>query len=196
MKKKNFNLVLLGSPGCGKGTHAIEIAERYHLQTISTGELYRSEIAAQTELGIMAQKLIDAGHLCPDELTLNMLHNHMASLPEVNGFILDGVPRTIKQAEMMDGIGYDKPVNIDIVLYLKITEDEAVRRILERAAISGRADDTIDVIKSRLETYAKQTHPLIAYYEKQNKLITVDGMSTIEVVSERINKVLDEFLSH
>ena len=196
MQKKSFNIVFFGSPGCGKGTHAAEVAQRYHLQTISTGELYRSEIAAQTELGIMAQKLIDAGQLCPDELTLNMLHKHIDTLPETaNGFILDGVPRTLKQAEMMDGIGYDKPVNIDMVIYLEVTEEEAVRRILERAAISGRADDTLDVIKSRLENYAKLTQPLAAYYEKQNKLFTVDAMSTIEIVSDRINKVIDDFLA-
>ena len=195
MQKKTFNIVFFGSPGCGKGTHAAEVAQRYHLQTISTGELYRSEIAAQTELGIMAKKLIDAGQLCPDELTLNMLHNHIESIPETNGFILDGVPRTQKQAEMMDGIGYDKPINIDMVLYLEVTEEEAVRRILERAAISGRADDTLEVIKSRLENYAKLTQPLADYYEKQNKLYRVDAMSTIEVVSERIYKVLDPFFN-
>ncbi|MBR4219065.1 MAG: adenylate kinase [Bacteroidales bacterium] len=195
MQKKTFNIVFFGSPGCGKGTHAAEVAQRYHLQTISTGELYRSEIAAQTELGIMAKKLIDAGQLCPDELTLNMLHNHIESMPETNGFILDGVPRTQKQAEMMDGIGYDKPINIDMVLYLEVTEEEAVRRILERAAISGRADDTLEVIKSRLENYAKLTQPLADYYEKQKKLYRVDAMSTIEVVSERIYKVLDPFFN-
>ena len=195
MQKKTFNIVFFGSPGCGKGTHAAEVAQRYHLQTISTGELYRSEIAAQTELGIMAKKLIDAGQLCPDELTLNMLHNHIESIPETNGFILDGVPRTQKQAEMMDGIGYDKPINIDMVLYLEVTEEEAVRRILERAAISGRADDTLEVIKSRLENYAKLTQPLADYYEKQKKLYRVDAMSTIEVVSERIYKVLDPFFN-
>ena len=195
MQKKSFNIVFFGSPGCGKGTHAAEVAQRYHLQTISTGELYRSEIAAQTELGILAKKLIDAGQLCPDELTLNMLHNHIESMPETNGFILDGVPRTQKQAEMMDGIGYDKPINIDMVLYLEVTEEEAVRRILERAAISGRADDTLEVIKSRLENYAKLTQPLADYYEKQKKLYRVDAMSTIEVVSERIYKVLDPFFN-
>ncbi len=195
MQKKSFNIVFFGSPGCGKGTHAAEVAQRYHLQTISTGELYRSEIAAQTELGIMAKKLIDAGQLCPDELTLNMLHNHIESIPETNGFILDGVPRTQKQAEMMDGIGYDKPINIDMVLYLEVTEEEAVRRILERAAISGRADDTLEVIKSRLANYAKLTQPLADYYEKQKKLYRVDAMSTIEVVSERIYKVLDPFFN-
>ncbi|MBQ9435898.1 MAG: adenylate kinase [Bacteroidales bacterium] len=195
MQKKTFNIVFFGSPGCGKGTHAAEVAERYHLQTISTGELYRNEIAAQTELGILAKKLIDAGQLCPDELTLNMLHNHIESMPETNGFILDGVPRTQKQAEMMDGIGYDKPINIDMVLYLEVTEEEAVRRILERSAISGRADDTLEVIKSRLENYAKLTQPLADYYEKQNKLYRVDAMSTIEVVSERIYKVLDPFFN-
>jgi adenylate kinase len=195
MQKKSFNIVFFGSPGCGKGTHAAEVAQRYHLQTISTGELYRSEIAAQTELGVMAKKLIDAGQLCPDELTLNMLHNHIESIPETNGFILDGVPRTQKQAEMMDGIGYDKPINIDMVLYLEVTEEEAVRRILERAAISGRADDTLEVIKSRLENYAKLTQPLADYYEKQKKLYRVDAMSTIEVVSERIYKVLDPFFN-
>ena len=195
MQSKTFNIVFFGSPGCGKGTHAAEVAESYHLQTISTGELYRNEIAAQTELGILAKKLIDAGQLCPDELTLNMLHNHIDSISETNGFILDGVPRTLKQAEMMDGIGYDKPINIDMVLYLEVTEEEAVRRILERSAISGRADDTLEVIKSRLENYAKLTQPLADYYEKQNKLYRVDAMSTIEIVSERINKVLDPFLS-
>ena len=95
----------------------------------------------------------------------------------------------------MDGIGYDKPINIDMVLYLEVTEEEAVRRILERAAISGRADDTLEVIKSRLENYAKLTQPLADYYEKQNKLYRVDAMSTIEVVSERIYKVLDPFFN-
>lgn len=189
---KKFNLVLFGAPGCGKGTQAEKIAAKYGLESISTGQLYRNEIANKTELGLEAKKLIDAGKLCPDELTLNMLNKRMGEADaSSNGFIFDGVPRTIEQAQMMDGIGYDKPVDITLVVYLKVDNEEVTRRILERAKVSGRADDTPEVIKSRLENYFALTQPLESYYAKQNKIYHVDGMNTIEKVFEDVCKVID-----
>lgn len=190
---KKFNLVLFGAPGCGKGTQAEKIAAKYGLESISTGQLYRNEIANKTELGLEAKKLIDAGKLCPDELTLNMLNKRMGEADaSSNGFIFDGVPRTIEQAQMMDGIGYDKPVDITLVVYLKVDNEEVTRRILERAKVSGRADDTPEVIKSRLENYFALTQPLESYYAKQNKIYHVDGMNSIEQVFEDVCKVIDE----
>lgn len=195
MEKKKFNIVFFGAPGCGKGTQAELAAAKFQLETVSTGQLYRNEMAAQTELGMQAKQLIDAGQLCPDELTLNMLNKHIASIPEAKGFILDGVPRTMEQAEMMDGKGYDKPVDVEMVIYLQVEEEEVTRRILERAKVSGRADDTPEVIKSRLVNYFKLTQPLADYYEKQNKLYKIDGMDSIENVSAKICKVIDSVIN-
>ena len=186
-----FNIVLLGAPGSGKGTQAPKIMEKYGLFHISTGDMFRKEIASQSPIGLKAKSIIERGELCPDDVTLDMLNSFLSKLGECKGYILDGVPRTHEQAHMMDGINYDKPISISKVIYIKIEEEEIIKRILKRAAELGRTDDTPEVAKNRTAQYFKLTHPLIEYYQKQGKLIEINGMQTIDEVFADICKALD-----
>ncbi|MCQ2269616.1 MAG: adenylate kinase [Bacteroidales bacterium] len=191
MNNNQFNIVLLGAPGSGKGTQAPKLMEKFKLHHISTGDMFRKEIASQSPIGIKAKSIIDNGGLCPDDVTLDMLNSYLSKLGECKGYILDGVPRTIEQAQMLDGINYDKPVSISKVIYIKIDEEEIIKRILKRAAELGRTDDTPEVAKNRTEQYFKLTHPLIDYYKKQGKLIEINGMQTIDEVFADICKALE-----
>lgn len=191
MNNNQFNIVLLGAPGSGKGTQAPKLMEKFKLHHISTGDMFRKEIASQSPIGIKAKSIIDNGGLCPDDVTLDMLNSYLSKLGECKGYILDGVPRTIEQAQMLDGINYDKPVSISKVVYIKIDEEEIIKRILKRAAELGRTDDTLEVAKNRTEQYFKLTHPLIDYYKKQGKLIEINGMQTIDEVFADICKALE-----
>lgn len=191
MKSRPFSLVLFGAPGCGKGTQAELIAEHYGFAPISTGSLFRQEIAHKTPLGIEAKTLIDAGQLCPDTLTLNMLRQHLQQLNNGNGFILDGVPRTIKQAQMMDGKDFPTPIPVSLVIYIKVNEAEIFARLSERAKLLGRSDDTPEVIKQRIATYLELTKPLKKYYAEQGKLVEINGLQTIEQVFQDICKEID-----
>lgn len=191
MNNNQFNIVLLGAPGSGKGTQAPKLMEKFNLHHISTGDMFRKEIASQSPIGIKAKSIIDNGGLCPDDVTLDMLNSYLSKLGECKGYILDGVPRTIEQAQMLDGINYDKPVSISKVVYIKIDEEEIIKRILKRAAELGRTDDTPEVAKNRTEQYFKLTHPLIDYYKKQGKLIEINGMQTIDEVFADICKALE-----
>lgn len=190
MNNNQFNIVLLGAPGSGKGTQAPKLMEAFKLHHISTGDMFRKEIASQSPIGIKAKSIIDNGGLCPDDVTLDMLNSYLSKLGECKGYILDGVPRTIEQAQMLDGVNYDKPISISKVVYIKIDEEEIIKRILKRAAELGRTDDTPEVAKNRTEQYFKLTHPLIDYYKKQGKLIEIDGMQTIDEVFADICKAL------
>ena len=158
---------------------------------ISTGDMFRKEIASQSPIGLKAKSIIERGELCPDDVTLDMLNSFLSKLGECKGYILDGVPRTLEQAHMMDGINYDKPISISKVIYIKIEEEEIIKRILKRAAELGRTDDTPEVAKNRTAQYFKLTHPLIEYYQKQGKLIEINGMKTIEDVFADICKALN-----
>ncbi len=191
MNNNQFNIVLLGAPGSGKGTQAPKLMEKFKLHHISTGDMFRKEIASQSPIGIKAKSIIDNGGLCPDDVTLDMLNSYLSKLGECKGYILDGVPRTIEQAQMLDGVNYDKPVGISKVVYIKIDEEEIIKRILKRAAELGRTDDTPEVAKNRTEQYFKLTHPLIDYYKKQGKLIEINGMQTIDEVFADICKALE-----
>lgn len=191
MNNNQFNIVLLGAPGSGKGTQAPKLMEKFKLHHISTGDMFRKEIASQSPIGIKAKSIIDNGGLCPDDVTLDMLNSYLSKLGECKGYILDGVPRTIEQAQMLDGVNYDKPVRISKVVYIKIDEEEIIKRILKRAAELGRTDDTPEVAKNRTEQYFKLTHPLIDYYQKQGKLIEINGMQTIDEVFADICKALE-----
>lgn len=191
MSTQQCNIVLLGAPGSGKGTQAPKLMEKYGLFHISTGDMFRKEIASQSPIGLKAKSIIERGELCPDDVTLDMLNSFLSKLGECKGHILDGVPRTIEQAHMMDGINYDKPISISKVIYIKIEEEEIIKRILKRAAELGRTDDTPEVAKNRTAQYFKLTHPLIEYYQKQGKLIEINGMQTIDEVFADICKALD-----
>ena len=176
------NIVLFGAPGSGKGTQAKLIAEKFGFDHVSTGDLFRYEISHKTPLGLKAQEIINRGDLCPDDITLGMLNNHIQKHSDSKGFIFDGVPRTIKQAEMLDDKNLFKDLNIDMVLYLYVEMEEVERRILKRAQIENRADDTPETVKSRVANFFEQTMPLEEYYNKQGKVIRIDGMQDIEHV--------------
>jgi adenylate kinase len=182
MTQNFFNLVLLGAPGSGKGTQANLLKERYQLIHASTGDLYRKEMAEESLLGLKAKAIINRGELCPDELTLDMLFKFYASHNEARGFLLDGVPRTIEQAQMMEGIGYPHIIPVTLAIYIEVDENEVIERLSNRAVELKRADDTPEVIRQRILNYENQTTPLIEYYRAQNKLIEINGMQLVEEV--------------
>ncbi|MCL1851131.1 MAG: adenylate kinase [Bacteroidetes bacterium] len=190
-----FNIVLLGAPGSGKGTQANLLKQRYHLEHVSTGDLYRKEIASGSPIGTMAKRFIDNGHLCPDELTLDLLYHHCTSFKNVRGFLLDGVPRTLEQAKMMEGIGYHHIIPVKLAIYIEVDEKEIVDRLAKRAILLKRTDDTHHVILQRILNYENQTKPLIAHYSAQNKLMKVNGLQSVEEVFLNICEILDRIMS-
>ena len=186
--------VLFGPPGAGKGTQAAAMVERYGLHHISTGNLLRKEIAAGTELGLQAKSLIEDGRLVPDEIVEGMIASEFKNVKGVKGFLLDGFPRTIAQAEALDAMLSESGEEVTAVVSIMIPDQMVVDRISHRAAIEGRADDAdVEIIKHRIETYHEQTEPEIAYYQKIGKYHEVDGVGTIEEVRDRIFTLVDRF---
>jgi len=195
-EKHSLNIVLLGAPGSGKGTQADLIKRRYRLHHVSTGELFRKEIAKGTELGALAKAIITKGNLCPDEVTLNMLANYLERFPNAKGFILDGVPRTIEQAQMLEGIGFDRPIEIDLVICIKVNKEIVAERLAKRAELIGRSDDTPEVIKQRIVNYENLTFPVSEYYKQKGLLFEIDGMRSIEEVFRDICGIIDSHNNH
>lgn len=189
---KKFTIVMLGAPGSGKGTQAKILAQKFNLAHISTGDLFRKQIASGNALGQEAKSYIDRGALCPDSLTINMLHDFLSTMPEVEGYILDGVPRTTDQADMLAGKGMDKTLPIDLVLNLNVDKDELKSRMLKRAAIEGRSDDTPEIIEKRMANYFAQTKPLEEYYEKKGILRQIHGMGSVESITADLAKAIEE----
>ena len=185
------NIVLFGAPGSGKGTQAKLIAEKFGFDHVSTSDLFRYEISHKTPLGLKAQEIINRGDLCPDDITLGMLNNHIQKHADSKGFIFDGVPRTIKQAEMLDDKNLFKDLNISMVLYLYVEMEEVEKRILKRAQLENRADDTPETVKARVANFFDQTMPLVDYYKNQGKLIQLNGMQDIEHVFADICKTIE-----
>ena len=186
--------VLFGPPGAGKGTQAAALVERYNLHHISTGNLLRKEIASGTELGLKAKSLIEAGSLVPDEVVEGMIESEFRTVKGVKGFLLDGFPRTIAQAEALDKILGRNGEEVTAVVSIMIPDEMVITRISGRAAVEGRADDAdVEVIKNRIATYHSQTEPEIAYYKKAGKYHEIDGVGAIEEVRDRIFKVVDKF---
>ncbi|MBQ3882273.1 MAG: adenylate kinase [Bacteroidales bacterium] len=186
--------ILFGPPGAGKGTQATAMVEKYNLRHISTGALLREEIAAGTELGLKAKALIDAGALVPDEVVEGMIENLFAKVKDVDGFLLDGFPRTIAQAEALDSILAKKGEEVTSVVSIMIPDEMIKERIRHRAAIEGRADDASeDTINNRIKTYHDKTEPLIDFYKKAGKYAEIEGTGTIEQVRESIFTLIDKF---
>lgn len=179
--------ILFGPPGAGKGTQATAMAEKYNLCHISTGELLRAEIHAGTELGKQAATLINDGKLVPDSVVEGMIASRFASVKGVDGFLLDGFPRTLEQAEALDELLDEDAEMVTSVISIMIPDEMIVERIQGRAAKEGRADDaSLDTIRHRIETYHSQTEPLIAYYKARGKYKEVDGTGTIAQVRDAI----------
>ena len=186
--------ILFGPPGAGKGTQATAMVERYNLHHISTGALLRKEIAAGTELGLQAKALIEKGCLVPDEVVEGMIESEFKTVTGVDGFLLDGFPRTLPQAEALDAILAKTDEAVTATVSIMIPDAMIMERIKGRALKEGRADDASeDIINNRIVTYHNQTEPLIEYYEKVEKYHEIDGIGTIEEVQGRIFDVMDKF---
>ncbi len=186
-----MNLVLLGAPGAGKGTQAKRIHEKYGIPHISTGDIFRAEIKSASELGLKVQDYVKSGRLVPDQLVVDIVSGRLGKDDCKNGFLLDGFPRTVGQAEALDSFLSTAGKPLDKVLYLKLSETEAVNRLLNRGKTEGREDDTPETIKKRMSVFNDLTEPLIAYYHASGVLDTIDGDASMDQVSASVVAVLD-----
>lgn len=180
-----MRLVLLGPPGAGKGTQAELLRDALGIPHVSTGDLFRKNIGEGTELGLEAKKYMDAGDLVPSEVTVNMVRERLAEADAANGFILDGFPRTTDQADSLEKILAEEQQTLNAVLSLEVDEDVVVKRMLAR----GRADDTEDVIRNRMQVYLAETAPLIEYYG--DRVRTVDAIGDVDEVHQRILRAVN-----
>ncbi len=178
-------VVMLGAPGSGKGTQAKRLSAAFHVPHISTGDMFRAMKADTSELARRVRAIMERGELVPDDLTIEMVRERLKQPDARAGAIFDGFPRTIEQANALDAMLEEMyGEQIDVALLLNVPEDEITRRILKRAEVEGRADDTEEVIHKRHQTYLEQTTPLIDYFSRQGKLVEVDGDRPIEVITE------------
>lgn len=182
-----MQIVFIGPPGAGKGTQAERIVAKYCLAHLSTGDMLRAARDAKTAVGVEAEKYMAAGQLVPDAIIVDIIDERLGQADCQKGYLLDGFPRTIAQAEALDAMLGKKGTRLDVVLELKVPEDELFSRLAGR----GRADDTPEVIRQRLVAYREQTAPLLDYYRKQGLLVSVDGLGTIEEIFERVETELD-----
>lgn len=187
-----MRIVLMGPPGAGKGTQAVKIAESLQVPHISTGEIFRANLAAGTPLGVEAKRYMEAGEYVPDEVTNSMVAARLAEADAANGFILDGYPRTLAQVDELDGILTGLATKIDKVVEITANTDEVVARLLNRAKEQGRADDTEEVIRRRMDVYAEQTEPLVRVYDERGLLVKVDGMGSMDEVTARLLAALGQ----
>ncbi len=190
-----LNVVIFGPPGAGKGTQSKKIIEKYGLKHISTGDLLRNEIASGSELGERIKAKIDKGKLISDEIITDILVNEIDKMgKDIPGIIFDGFPRTLNQAEMLYNLLEERGMEVKVMIDLEVDEEELIKRLLYRAKVAGRSDDTIDVIKKRLKVYHKKTEPVIDFYKKKGKFRKIDGSGSIDEIFARIDKVLSELL--
>jgi len=191
-----MRLILLGPPGAGKGTQAQRLVQKYGIIQLSTGEMLRAAVAAQTPVGLQAKDIMASGALVPDEIVIGIISDRLDQPDMKNGFILDGFPRTVPQAAALDELLKRKHIKLDAVVELRVNESALLNRVETRVAEMQargeevRIDDTPEVLSKRLASYRSMTEPLIHYYSERRKLATVDGMMTIEQVTREINRIL------
>ena len=190
-----MNLILFGPPGAGKGTQAKILIDKFNIAQISTGDMLREEVSLNTDLGKTAKSIMDKGDLISDEIIISMIEKRIIKTDCKNGFILDGFPRTLKQAKNLDSLLKKMNLNINKVIEINVDEDLLLKRIINRASESKsiRDDDNSNILKNRIIIYKKDTLPVLEYYKDLNKLTTVNGMQAIEKVSEDILKLLTWF---
>jgi adenylate kinase len=182
-----MHLLLLAPPGAGKGTQAKRLADHFGIEHIASGDLFRQEVAADTELGRLAQQYVDRGDLVPDEIVLAMLKDRLEGPARAGGYVLDGFPRTLAQAKALDALAADRGGNeLDAAISLEVNKPELIRRMTERAHREGRSDDTRATIEHRLDVFDHDTNPLRAYYRDEGILIEVDGQQSMDDVTEQI----------
>lgn len=188
-----FNLILFGPPGSGKGTQSEKIVERFGLIHLSTGNLLRQEISEKTPLGLEAKNFMDKGQLVPDEVVIGMIDTCLEKHPEAKGFLFDGFPRTNAQAEALDKLLALKKTAISKVLALDVSEDELVRRLLERGKTSGRSDDTDEsIIRKRFAVYKAETEPVASHYEQQNKFERIPGEGSVDDIFQKLSSAIEQ----
>ena len=193
-----MRLILLGPPGAGKGTQAQRLVDKYGIVQLSTGDMLRAAVKAATPVGLKVKHIMERGDLCPDEIVVEAVADRISQPDAHNGFILDGFPRTVHQAEALDRMLKEKHLELDAVIELKVDEDSLLHRIEKRVAEMTargealRADDNAEALKKRLDAYRQLTAPLIGYYSGKGMLRTIDGMAPIEEVTKALTAVLEE----
>jgi len=188
-----LNIVLFGPPGAGKGTQSEKLIEKYNLTHLSTGDLFRKNIAEGSELGKRAQQYMDAGNLVPDSVVIGMVEDKVKSTPDVAGYIFDGYPRTVAQAEALDKLLSEHAEPITMMVALVVDEEELLKRLLNRGKISGRTDDQDpEKIKNRFAVYQKETTPVAEYYRGQSKYFEVPGVGDIDTIFTSLTGTIDQ----
>lgn len=185
-------IILIGPPGAGKGTQAKMLEQSLSLPQVSTGDLFRHNLKNETELGKLARSYMDKGELVPDEVTVAMVQDRLARADAAGGAILDGFPRTQAQADALDQILGHIGGSITVVPNIVVDREELIQRLLKRAQIEGRADDTEDTIRNRMRVYEEQTKPLLDYYEQRGLVVNVDGQQSIETVQQALRRVIEQ----
>ena len=189
-----FNIIILGAPGCGKGTQSANIIQKYGFAHISTGEILREEVELHTSIGDVVKKFIDRGFLVPDDIITKEIVVTAMKQVQTKGLLFDGFPRTLFQADYLDGLLVQRESKISLVIQMEVDEDELYHRILNRSKDSQRSDDNLETVQNRLEVYYRETHPLIDYYKKQGKLHTVRAMDPVKEVFGKIANIIDDYL--
>jgi adenylate kinase len=188
-----FNIILFGPPGSGKGTQSEKLIEKYGLVHLSTGDLLRKERHLKTPLGIEAQQFVDKGQLVPDEVVIGMISSALDENSQARGFLFDGFPRTVAQAEALDKLLELKKSEIGLVLFLDVNEEELIKRLVHRGKTSGRSDDADENIqRKRQDVYKNETLPVAAHYSKAKKVVNVDGIGGIDDIFSRLSSQIDK----
>jgi adenylate kinase len=178
-----MRLLMIGPPGAGKGTQAVRIAEKFQLTHISSGDLLRDHVKKETAIGRQVQQYLASGDLVPDGIVMDILRKPVVEANKKGGYVLDGFPRTVEQAEIAYSVAQTLGVEVQIVVHLEVPREELVRRLVERGAASGRSDDNLDVINHRLDVYDEKTLPMLNYYAAREKLINVNGARSVDEVT-------------
>jgi adenylate kinase len=187
-----LNIVLFGPPGSGKGTQSEKIIDKYGLTHFSTGDMLRAELAAETELGLQAKSIMERGELVSDEIILGMIRNKITAAKDAKGFIFDGFPRTVAQAEGLDTLLEELGMKIDLMLGLEVDRQELIDRLLKRGQEQGRADDNLETIENRIKVYEDQTSPVMGFYNSLGKYRGVDGVGSIEDIFDRLTGIIED----
>lgn len=187
-----FNLILFGPPGSGKGTQSDMLIKKYGLVHLATGNLLREEINRQTKLGVEAKGYMDQGHLVPDEVVIGMIRSSLDANPHSKGFLFDGFPRTVAQAEALDSLLAEKSSEINMMIALEVSEEELIKRLLNRGKTSGRSDDVdTGIIKARIQEYLNKTTAVAEYYRQFDKVRSVKGEGTVEEIFQSLCEQID-----